>query len=154
MISGLPEMKSPASQWPNLPHPFWCSSSDSSPRQSLQEKKADLDPPSLHRKIPFLPRISETGSMTGWWVASLCPTTSTTQSSGSNSGQHSCVCCARMGAFRTPARLWIGLCKVITRPLRVRLCIRNFRSRLGAETGSMTGWWVTSSSPITSTTQS
>jgi hypothetical protein len=24
-----------------------------SPRQSLQDKKADLDPPSLHRKIPF-----------------------------------------------------------------------------------------------------
>ncbi len=32
------------------------SNSSSSPRQSLQEKKADLDPPSLHRKIPFLTR--------------------------------------------------------------------------------------------------
>jgi hypothetical protein len=40
-----------------------------------------LDPPSLHRKIPFLTRILETGSMTGWWVASLCPTTSTIQCS-------------------------------------------------------------------------
>jgi hypothetical protein len=49
-----------------------------SPRQSLQDKKADLAPPSLHRKIPFPTRMSETGSMTGWWVFSLCPTTSTT----------------------------------------------------------------------------
>src|SRR5258705_11414016 len=46
------------------------SSSSLSPRQSLQDKKADLDPPSLHRKIPFPTRISETGSMTGWWVLS------------------------------------------------------------------------------------
>ena len=51
------------------------SSSSLSPRQSLQDKKADLDPPSLHRKIPFPTRMSETGSMTGWWVFSLCPTT-------------------------------------------------------------------------------
>ena len=35
---------------------------------------------SLHRKIPFLTRILETGSMTGWWVASLCPSASTIQS--------------------------------------------------------------------------
>ena len=41
------------------------SSSSLSPRQSLQDKKADLDPPSLHRKIPFPTRMSETGSMTG-----------------------------------------------------------------------------------------
>ncbi len=34
--------------------------------------------PSLHRKIPLLTRIPETGSMTGWWVASLCPSYSTT----------------------------------------------------------------------------
>src|SRR5260370_1003945 len=34
------------------------SSSFSSPPQSLQDKKADLDPPSLHRKIPFPTRMS------------------------------------------------------------------------------------------------
>jgi len=61
-----------------------------SPRQSLQGKKADLDPPSLHRKIPFPTRMSETGSMTGWWVFSLCPTTSTIQSyETSNPGANS-----------------------------------------------------------------
>jgi hypothetical protein len=41
------------------------SSSSLSPCQSLQDKKADLDRPSLHRKIPFPAPTSETGSMTG-----------------------------------------------------------------------------------------
>jgi len=49
-------------------------------RQSLQDKKDGFDLLSLHRKIPFLTRISKTGSMTGWWVASLCPSASTIQS--------------------------------------------------------------------------
>jgi hypothetical protein len=40
------------------------------------------------------------------------------------------------------------------RLLRARLCIENFRSRREAETGSMTGWWVSSSSPSVSTIQS
>src|SRR5229473_2196945 len=44
-------------------------------------QKGGFDLLSLHRKIPFLTRISETGSMTGWWVASLCPSASTIQSS-------------------------------------------------------------------------
>src|SRR5204863_6767656 len=39
-------------------------------------QKGGFDPLSLHQKIPFLTRISETGSMTGWWVASLCPSAS------------------------------------------------------------------------------
>jgi hypothetical protein len=56
------------------------SSSSSSLRQSRQTKKAEFDPPSLHRKIPFPTRISETGSMTGWWVISLSPTNSAIQS--------------------------------------------------------------------------
>jgi hypothetical protein len=34
------------------------------------------------------------------------------------------------GLFVLPARLWIGLCWVISRILRARLCIANFRSRL------------------------
>jgi hypothetical protein len=34
-------------------------------------QKGRFDPLSLHRKIPFLTRISETGSMTGWWVAAI-----------------------------------------------------------------------------------
>jgi hypothetical protein len=44
-------------------------------------QKGGFDLLSLHRKIPFLTRISETGSMTEWWVASLCPSASTIQSS-------------------------------------------------------------------------
>jgi hypothetical protein len=54
------------------------SSSSSSLRRSRQTKKADFQPPSLPRKIPFPTPISETGSMTGWWVTSSSPTTSTT----------------------------------------------------------------------------
>ena len=37
--------------------------------------------PSLHRKFPFLTRMSETGSMTGWGVGSSVPSVSTIQSS-------------------------------------------------------------------------
>jgi len=36
--------------------------------------------PSLHRKFPFLTRMSETGSMTGWGVGSSVPSVSTIQS--------------------------------------------------------------------------
>src|SRR5216683_5509839 len=39
--------------------------------------------------------------------------------------------CAGMGAFALPARLWTDLWWVISRLLRARLCIANFRSRLG-----------------------
>src|SRR3977135_4161838 len=40
-------------------------------------QKGGSGPPSLYRKIPFLTRVAETGSMTGCWVPSLSPTTST-----------------------------------------------------------------------------
>jgi hypothetical protein len=45
---------------------------------------------------------AETGSMTGGWVASLCPTTSTKQSQGSNSSKPTCTFCAEMGACESP----------------------------------------------------
>src|SRR5882672_7945638 len=38
-------------------------------------------PRSLHRKFPFLARVSETGSTTGWGVGSSVPSVSTIQSS-------------------------------------------------------------------------
>jgi hypothetical protein len=41
---------------------------------------ADFGLRSLHRKFPFLTRLSETGSMTGWGVGSLVHTVSTIQS--------------------------------------------------------------------------
>ncbi len=42
---------------------------------------AHFVPRSLHRKFPFLARVSETGSMTGWGVGSSVPSVSTIQSS-------------------------------------------------------------------------
>jgi hypothetical protein len=51
------------------------------PRPVSARQKGGFDLLSLHRKIPF-PLAAENGSMTGWWVTSLCPITSTTQSSG------------------------------------------------------------------------
>jgi hypothetical protein len=45
-------------------------------------QKGGFDLVSLHRKIPFLTRMSETGSMTGWWVVSLCPVSPASQPSG------------------------------------------------------------------------
>jgi len=42
-------------------------------------QRGGFAPLSLHQKFPFPARMAETGSKTAWWVASLCPTTSTTQ---------------------------------------------------------------------------
>jgi hypothetical protein len=78
----------------------------------------------------------------------------TTQSWGSNFRKPCRIYCARMGAFRTPCASLDWSLPAIRRLLRACLCIENFRSRLGAETGSMTGWWVTSLCPTASTTQS
>jgi hypothetical protein len=47
-------------------------------QRSLPGHKAGFARPSLHLKFSF-PAWAETGSMTGWWVASLSPTTSTIQ---------------------------------------------------------------------------
>jgi hypothetical protein len=49
----------------------------------------------------------------------------------SNFVQRFCIYYGGMGAFRTAARLEIGLYWVIRRLLRARLCISQFRSRLG-----------------------
>lgn len=46
----------------------------------IRPELAQLGLRSLHRKIPFLTRLSETGSMTGWGVGSLVHTVSTIQS--------------------------------------------------------------------------
>jgi hypothetical protein len=51
------------------------SSRHSSPYRSPRDEKAVFTRPSLHRKIPFLTRVSETGSMTGLAVgSSVSPT--------------------------------------------------------------------------------
>jgi len=56
----------------------------SSPPASLYRSPGDENSvftrPSLHRKIPFLTRRSETGSTTGWGVVSSVPSSSTIQS--------------------------------------------------------------------------
>jgi len=78
--------------------------------------------------------------MTGWWVTSLCPTTSTTQSQGSKPVHPSRTCCAGMAAFCIRWRLCIRSLLPKRRHLRLRLCSVKFRSRHQAETGSMTGW--------------
>src|SRR5712664_1878189 len=49
------------------------SSPPSSPYRSPRDEKAVFTRPSLHRKIPFLTRVSETSSMTGWGVGSSVP---------------------------------------------------------------------------------
>src|SRR6266436_1482886 len=51
------------------------------------------------------------------------------------------------GLFVYEASLWTGLCGIKSPFLPACLCIINFRSRLWRRLGSMTGWWVTSSSP-------
>jgi hypothetical protein len=57
------------------------SSPPASPNQSPRDEYAFFTPPSLHQKIPFLTRMSETGSTTGWGVGSSVHSSPTIQSS-------------------------------------------------------------------------
>jgi hypothetical protein len=56
-----------------VPRNVGFSSLRSSLYRSPQDENAVFAPPSLHRKIPFLTRLSETGSMTAWGVGSSVP---------------------------------------------------------------------------------
>src|ERR1700722_2622522 len=119
---------------------------------SLWREKAVFGRPSPHRKFPF-PALAETrfdDCVVGPQFEPYC--------------LHHLVFRARTslaliafnalewGLFAYQASLWTSLCGEKRPFLAARLRIGNFRSRRWRRLGSMTAWWVLSSSPTASTT--